>query len=281
MTGGGDGAALRGQQDGAGGGVADGRAGMAAREAVVQAAVADQRVQIVPLRVRPEVFGEAPGAGPAGLVRSERGRGIRQHVGQEVGVVGHEQPGPEVAHRRLQVREGPVEPGLARCVLRREVVEQHGQAGVELPARVDPARVQRRAGIALAGGGIDADADGGDLDDGAAFAGEVRPLTDEDALFGEPGDAGVVGIEAGGLDGEGEGMEGHECNPVGNDAGPGGRGGRGFAERGGRGSPGMVGGARGECPPARPDAGSPGGGMGGVQGEWGEGWSRALSQRSP
>ena len=50
VAGGSDGAALRGQQDGAGGGVADELAGVAAGEAVVQAAVADQRIEIVPLR---------------------------------------------------------------------------------------------------------------------------------------------------------------------------------------------------------------------------------------
>ena len=122
-----------------------------------------------------------------------RARGIRLSTGAvqriresgqeavvEVCVVGDRQVGPEGLHGVQHAGQGLG--GVGLHVTGREVM--HGRGGRGRTPRVDQAGEERPQCIVLSGGRVDADADGGEFDDGV------------------PG-----GVETGGLDVDGEGVK--------------------------------------------------------------------------
>ena len=154
---------------------------------VLEAAGVAQHLQAEAVDEGPEVLGEALRTHPAGIVRGELGGEAGEEPGVEGGVVRNEYGGLEVAHGRPEGAEGLGQAGLALHILRRQVMHGGGGRG-DVAFRVDQAGEQRPAGVGPAGGGVDAEADGGEFDDGV-----------------------VGGVETGGFDIEGEGVKGwHE-----------------------------------------------------------------------
>ena len=183
-TGIGEGAAGVGEQHRAAGGVERRPVDVVPGDLVLEAAGVAQHLQAEAVDEGPEVLGEALCAHPAGIVGGEFGGEAGEEPGIERGVVRDEHGGLEVAHGRPEGVEGLGQAGLARDVLRHQVMHGGGGRG-DVAFRVDQAGEERPAGVGPAGGGVDAEADGGEFDDGV------------------PG-----GVEAGGFDIDGESMKG-------------------------------------------------------------------------
>ena len=193
--------ALRGQQDGTARGVEPGPVDVVAGDVVVEAEGVAQHLQAEAFGAGPEVFRQAQGAGPAVIVRGQDAGEAGQEGAVEDRVVGGHQLGPEIAYRRLQSGEGLVEAGLSLDVAGREVMDGRGGRG-DGALRIDQAGVEGLERVVPAGGGVDAEADRGDLDDAV-----------------------LLRVEPGGLDVDGEGMKGwHGGGSFRTGAGPDGRG---------------------------------------------------------
>ena len=185
MAGVGERAALERQEHGAAGGIERRAVDVAARNGVLELAGVAQVLEAEAMGERPEVLGEAHRARPAGIVRGERCAKIRQESGVETGVMRDQHIGTEGADRGGQGGEDLGQAGLARDVLRGEVMHGGG-GGRDVALGVDEAGVQGLPGVLAPGGRVDdADADGGNVDD-----------------------AMLAGVEAGGFDVNGDGANG-------------------------------------------------------------------------